>query len=185
MNKEIRQESDIVSWEQSIAYRVLIDFLSRCNDNMRGISNADPEGSESHPINTQAVQSIVKLLHDCMLHVQLVPLISLENSRFGNPAFRCWMNQIKQKMIHEWKESIGNLISSHELPEYACPGLIDELSEYFENSLGSAIRLDYGTGHELSFLAFLCCCEKMQFWKVSQSGYVVNVLFRKYVPIEY
>ena len=31
----------------------------------------------------------------------------------------------------------------------------DELSAYLLGSFGSAQRLDYGTGHELSFLAFL------------------------------
>ena len=34
--------------------------------------------------------------------------------------------------------------------------LIAELTSYLMGSLGSAQRLDYGTGHELSFLAFLC-----------------------------
>lgn len=34
-------------------------------------------------------------------------------------------------------------------------GFIKELKYYIENSFGSAIRLDYGTGHELSFLAFI------------------------------
>jgi serine/threonine-protein phosphatase 2A activator len=34
---------------------------------------------------------------------------------------------------------------------------MDELRAYFLGSFGSATRLDYGTGHELSFLAFLGC----------------------------
>ena len=37
----------------------------------------------------------------------------------------------------------------------------DELESYLIGSFGSAERLDYGTGHELSFLAFLGCIWKL------------------------
>jgi serine/threonine-protein phosphatase 2A activator len=41
------------------------------------------------------------------------------------------------------------------LPEKQADAAI-ELAPYLAGSFGSAQRLDYGTGHELSFLAFLC-----------------------------
>ncbi len=38
---------------------------------------------------------------------------------------------------------------------------LQELKPYFIGSFGSPQRLDYGTGHELSFLAFLACLWKL------------------------
>lgn len=38
----------------------------------------------------------------------------------------------------------------------------DELLSYFLGGFGSAQRLDYGTGHELSFVAFLGCLWKLR-----------------------
>jgi serine/threonine-protein phosphatase 2A activator len=50
--------------------------------------------------------------------------------------------------------------------------VLDELTPYLMGGFGSAQRLDYGTGHELSFLAFLGCIWKLGgFTKVpSQDG---------------
>ena len=39
--------------------------------------------------------------------------------------------------------------------------VLDELTPYLMGAFGSAQRLDYGTGHELSFLAFLGCIWKL------------------------
>jgi len=41
------------------------------------------------------------------------------------------------------------------------PTALDELRHYLVGAFGSAQRLDYGTGHELSFLAFLGCLWKL------------------------
>ena len=41
------------------------------------------------------------------------------------------------------------------------PVVSEELKAYLLGSFGSAQRLDYGTGHELSFLAFLACLSKI------------------------
>jgi len=46
------------------------------------------------------------------------------------------------------------LLREH-LPEESRPALM-EITPYFVGAFGSGQRLDYGTGHELSFAAFLC-----------------------------
>lgn len=37
-----------------------------------------------------------------------------------------------------------------------------DVSPYFVNAFGSYERLDYGTGHELNFIAFLFCLSKVR-----------------------
>ncbi len=44
------------------------------------------------------------------------------------------------------------------LQEQIGSDLPDEVRAYLLAGLGDATRVDYGTGHELSFLCFLCCC---------------------------
>ena len=40
-------------------------------------------------------------------------------------------------------------------------GALVELKAYFVGGFGSSQRMDYGTGHELSFVAFLGCLWKL------------------------
>jgi serine/threonine-protein phosphatase 2A activator len=79
--------------------------------------------------------------------------------RFGNISFRKW---------HELLESrISSILRQYIPPEIldaGSPGEVtaeDELTSYLLGGFGSAQRLDFGTGHELSFLAFLGCLWKL------------------------
>ena len=47
---------------------------------------------------------------------------------------------------------------------YPVPGFeraVPELKAYLTDSFGSYERIDYGTGHELNFVAFLFCLFKL------------------------
>jgi serine/threonine-protein phosphatase 2A activator len=46
----------------------------------------------------------------------------------------------------------------------------EELEVYLLGSFGSSQRLDYGSGHELSFLAFLGCLWKLGAFPASEDG---------------
>lgn len=122
-------------------------------------------------------------MNDSKRLINDIPLVIGESSRFGNPAFRDWMQKLVKAILPKWQESIKSLVDRNFLSDYVDSFMIAELSSYFENSFGSSIRIDYGTGHELSFLAFLCCCEKLQCWTVKKSGAIVNILMRKYLDL--
>jgi serine/threonine-protein phosphatase 2A activator len=95
--------------------------------------------------------------------------------RFGNVSFRRW---------HEMLESRADELLREHLPSELL-GLrdagagqeeataFDELKAYYLGGFGSAQRLDYGTGHELSFVAFLGSLWKLGLFKGdSQDGEV-------------
>lgn len=70
--------------------------------------------------------------------------------RYGNLACRDWHRK--------FEESVLSMLATYVGPLYQGPnkaGFLNEISYYLLNSFGSKLRLDYGTGHELSFLAFL------------------------------
>jgi len=54
---------------------------------------------------------------------------------------------------------------------------IIELTAYIVDSFGNPTRIDYGTGHEMSFCMFLCGLYKVNVLKQSDSKATVNVLF--------
>ena len=56
-------------------------------------------------------------------------------------------------------ESADELISSV-LPRHLQAASV-ELAPYLVDSIGNSTRIDYGTGHETTFCALLCCLAKL------------------------
>ncbi|CCK72834.1 peptidylprolyl isomerase RRD1 KNAG_0L02170 [Huiozyma naganishii CBS 8797] len=71
--------------------------------------------------------------------------------RYGNLACRDWHDKVDS--------SLPGLTSQVDC--LAGGGACIEAEYYLRNSFGSKIRLDYGTGHELSFLAFVAALDMM------------------------
>ena len=87
--------------------------------------------------------------------------------RFGNASFRTW-HGLMEKRINDILTAapFGDLIAGWDSNG---SDLLTELSSYVTGGFGSAQRLDYGTGHELSFLAFLGCLWKLGFFSATPS----------------
>lgn len=97
--------------------------------------------------------------------------------RFGNAAFRRWhgileshadallREHLPREVWETWEGDGGGGGGGDGSGGGKGPGLMDELKAYFLGGFGSPQRLDYGTGHELSFLAFLGAL-----WKVGVFG---------------
>lgn len=69
-------------------------------------------------------------------------------------------------------------ILSKQLPSVDQQNVI-ELTAYIVDSFGNPTRIDYGTGHEMSFCMFLCGLYKVDVLKQSDSKAAVNVLFSR------
>lgn len=82
--------------------------------------------------------------------------------RFGNVSFRTWYKLAEERMdalIEKYlPEQALHFRRSQDTEEVTSK---DELKAYLLGSFGSAQRLDYGTGHELSFIAFLASVWKL------------------------
>ena len=74
------------------------------------------------------------------------------NTRYGNTRFRAFVEEAR--MVVETECSA--LVSAHCRP--GTPS--EELAEYFVDALGNVQRIDFGTGHELSFFFFLLALRK-------------------------
>ena len=92
--------------------------------------------------------------------------------RFGNRAYRTWMDKVIQESDEELKKLTGAEGFERAIPE---------LKVYWEESFGSYERIDYGTGHELNFIAFLFCLFKMGIYNESDLQATINKVFQRYM----
>jgi serine/threonine-protein phosphatase 2A activator len=91
--------------------------------------------------------------------------------RFGNVSFRKWSDLVGER--------VSDLLDQYLPAEVfeSCNGSSSEdvtakheVETYLVGSFGSSQRLDYGSGHELSFLAFLGCLWKLGAFPLGTDG---------------
>ena len=60
---------------------------------------------------------------------------------------------------------------------------IPEIVQYLLEGFGNATRIDYGTGHEMAFIMFLCCVFKIGVFEITDKTAVGVKLFNRYIWI--
>jgi serine/threonine-protein phosphatase 2A activator len=173
--KKINQGHDVPAFLTSRAYSDIGVFVMQLNIAMCPRKTAGSGQFETWALDTpislsEPVRKLQELLQSIDVIIEEAPP-DTGPRRFGNVSFRKW---------HEILESRVRGLLEKYLPDdvlhFGSMGdgvaVLDELTPYLMGGFGSAQRLDYGTGHELSFLAFLGCIWKLGgFTKVpSQDG---------------
>lgn len=175
--KRIDEGHDVQRFLVSKAYRDIMIFVlqlnramfPRCPPTVNGQRQSiqaweldSPGGSFSEL--TQRLQGLLTELNAVVDEVPPDP----GPRRFGNVAFRTWYEIIKSRLSSLLQRHLpGKVLSFKALSNVSAE---DELRSYLLGAFGSAQRLDYGTGHELSFLAFLGCIWKLGGFDGSSPG---------------
>lgn len=112
-----------------------------------------PEVEKSFNVMTlsKPVQSILKIL-DFLFQLTIDTPPITGPRRYGNMAFRDWHDKLNERIESVLEE---NLRSYFKGDDKQLHGFLLESKAYLVGSFGSRDRIDYGTGHELSFLAFV------------------------------
>jgi len=170
--KKINEGQDVDHFLSSMAYKDIVTWLLTLNASMfpRASKNGSvttrwPSGGAPKDI-FPIVSNLRDLIRDADEMVTTFPP-DTGPRRFGNIAFRDW---------HAGLESKADTLLAKYLPQdlqvanaHGVQAMV-EIKAYFLGSWGSAQRLDYGTGHELSFLAFLACLWKVGAFAVKPDG---------------
>lgn len=90
--------------------------------------------------------------------------------RFGNISFRKWYEIVESRLPRLLDEALSPETLDFGTPQASATSAREELQAYLIGSFGSSQRLDYGTGHELSFLAFLGGIWKLRGFAKGESG---------------
>lgn len=139
----VRTPDDMAGWQRSCAYYTIVNFINRISQAIQGHRvRVDNTAADLPP----AVSKLLGVLDQLDALVDDTPPVQ-QPQRFGNAAFRDCYAKIKQN-------ALGYLQAA--LPTDLHRAAV-ECSFYLVESFGNAVRIDYGTGHELCFVMLLCC----------------------------
>jgi serine/threonine-protein phosphatase 2A activator len=93
--------------------------------------------------------------------------------RFGNKAFRLWIERLESES--------SNIVSKLLPPSHS--HCAKELAMYFQESFGNGTRIDYGTGHEFNFAAFLCGLDLLSILQPPDYTALVLKVFKAYLQL--
>jgi serine/threonine-protein phosphatase 2A activator len=162
--KRINEGQDVSHFLVSRAYRDIGLFMLQLNRSLCPRKQAGSPLPRLFPLTSAAsttpcILALQRLLSDIESFINDAPP-DPGPRRFGNVSFRKWYALLEEKadsllqhgMLGEVLAAVGG-------------GAREEVAVYLLGGFGSAQRLDYGTGHELSFVAFLGCLWKLGFFK--------------------
>jgi hypothetical protein len=135
----------LADWKKSDGCQTLRGFIKALNDSVKGKLVSAP------CVESEGTAAVLGMLERLDTLVTETPPDGAPQ-RFGNPAFRSWSTKMRE-------ESEGMLAGM--LPVES-EGAAVELAGYLHDAFGNATRLDYGSGHELAFVALLCCLSMLK-----------------------
>ncbi|OMJ07924.1 Serine/threonine-protein phosphatase 2A activator 2 [Smittium culicis] len=159
--RKILTKDDLDNFLSSPIFNDLVSFIQKLSDAVAGIetTNTDPQS----PI----IQKLSNLLQEIkQAAIDTKPVLT--NNRFGNPAFKDFYDKVA-------------LLSKSYLSPFVSENHDSEICKYLSESFGSRKRIDYGTGHELNFIAFLLCLDKLSLFQPTDYKNLVLLVFYKYV----
>ncbi|GMT32916.1 hypothetical protein PFISCL1PPCAC_24213 [Pristionchus fissidentatus] len=165
--RQILNQFDLNKWVHSKAYGDYMKFLHDLNDSVKGMNT-----TTDIEIPAQKLE-IIYMLEPLKKWIQEHPPEDMGSQRYGNKAFRRWYEQ--------FQKSVNDIVLSI-LPEDKKDAVV-ELAPYLLDSFGNSTRIDYGSGHEASFLVFILCLYKIGVLTQDDNKFVVLRLFNMYLRI--
>ncbi|KAJ1656687.1 Serine/threonine-protein phosphatase 2A activator 1 [Dispira simplex] len=165
--KVITTEKDIELWLHSEAFYYLMTFISQLNAGVRGLDNQTP--CTISPLANR----ILDLLDTIDSFIDQFPPVQSTKQRYGNPAFRQFMAHLNQNVP---------LLHQTLLSEVFYPSIV-ELGHYLAGAFGNETRIDYGSGHELSFVVWLVGLRRLDLLTSRDHVTLVLRVFTKYLEV--
>jgi serine/threonine-protein phosphatase 2A activator len=176
--KRIHTGADLPRFLSSLAYRDIGLFILQLNRALCPRKPTTPASKiQSFPLDApRSDPPAIQGLRDLLTNVEgIIGEAPPEEGprRFGNVSFRRWHDIVQQRVRGLLRKYLPRRMLEEWAPEEGVLGedvVLAEVEGYFMGSWGSKERLDYGTGHELSFLAFLGCLWKLGAFGEEENG---------------
>ena len=151
----------------SPSYKLLLAFVFGLSDSVR----STPVSVISKLPLSPPLQTIVSILDKAQDLLSSNPPLDT-GSRFGNPAFRSYVSSIVDTHLRAWHARLG--VSDE---------AVEEVSTYLAHSFGSSSRIDYGSGHELNFVLWLLCLNRLGLLQPDTFPQLTLVIFPRYLKL--
>ncbi|XP_016052119.1 PREDICTED: serine/threonine-protein phosphatase 2A activator isoform X2 [Miniopterus natalensis] len=148
------------------AYADYIGFILTLNEGVKG-----KKLTFEYRVS-EAIEKLVALLNTLDRWIDETPPMD-QPSRFGNKAYRTWYAKLDQ----EAENLVATVVPTH------LAAAVPEVAVYLKESVGNSTRIDYGTGHEAAFAAFLCCLCKIGVLRVDDQIAIVFKVFNRYLEV--
>ncbi|KAI5820518.1 hypothetical protein BZA77DRAFT_79580 [Pyronema omphalodes] len=156
---------DLTLFQTSPTHALLLSFTTDLNNSVLNKSNS------SEVTITPVIETLLKILDNVSAVVDEFPPEYAGGSRFGNKSFQGFYDAVWERAT-EWHTSLN-------LPE----GAIEEVKRYFCESFGNRTRIDYGSGHELNFLAWILCLRQLGLLPEGTYSAIILRVFNKYIDL--
>ncbi|KAJ1965739.1 Serine/threonine-protein phosphatase 2A activator 2 [Dimargaris xerosporica] len=168
----ILTKEDLLEFQHSSAYAQYMGLIEALNSSVIGKTLTD----DCHC--SAILERLLMLLKEIAAIGQRHPPVPT-NGRFGNPALRAFYDTAQAELPELVRTSLGRSEDVHNVTDAQC----QELVRYLGESFGNRERIDYGTGHEANFMAFVQCLVRLNL--LSQPDYpaVVLRLFQRYLML--
>ncbi|XP_015885300.2 uncharacterized protein LOC107420767 isoform X2 [Ziziphus jujuba] len=165
-SKRIQSPDDIRHFHDSDSGKNFLGFVVALSESIRGHKISDP----CHQSST--IDTLLSILQTLIQWVDEIPPAQLA-SRYGNVAYRTWHARLVEN---------SEALMLQFLPDDLQSSTI-EIVPYFTDSFGNSSRIDFGTGHETNFAAWLYCLARMGVIKEEDYHAVVARVFVKYLDL--
>lgn len=164
--KRVLSPADMPLWENSEAYLEFVGFILALNEEVKGMPN-DGDYPKSGVVN-----GFLNVLDTLSLWIDEIPPID-QPQRFGNQAFKIFYNRLVEHGTEFLMKSVPDVFHS----------ALAEIKYYFFEGFGNSTRIDYGTGHEMSFCMYLCSLFKIGALKQTDKKAAVCYIFKSYLDV--
>jgi len=164
--KKIMEGDTLKEFQESDTYKEILTFVVALQKSVQGTTMTSTEVPE-------CLLPLYELLGKYDNLIDEVPP-EVQPMRFGNKAFKTWLDKVREN----YEEDMKNVLKTEELQK-----AIPELEPYLTEAFGHHERIDYGTGHELSFLGFLLCLYKIGVYTEEHFQGLVNKIFQRYLTL--
>lgn len=164
--KRINSSVDIDKFHSSESGKLFLGFVAALNQSIKGYKLSD------YCSESLVVRTIVQILYSMNSWIDEIPPLQ-QAVRYGNLAFRDWQGRLQEE---------GPSLMLKLLPKDMEPAIV-ELFPYFADSFGNATRIDYGTGHEVNFAAWLLCLARLGLVNEDDYQALVSRVFVRYLEL--
>eukprot|EP01129_Flabellula_baltica_P010493 TRINITY_DN4440_c0_g1_i1.p1 TRINITY_DN4440_c0_g1~~TRINITY_DN4440_c0_g1_i1.p1 ORF type:complete len:230 (-),score=46.25 TRINITY_DN4440_c0_g1_i1:277-966(-) len=166
LEKRINSEEDLQLFLRSNVLHQYLSFLEGLNESVM----RKELGLDCH--RSDVVNGLLSVFERLDQLIDETPPTE-QPTRFGNKAYRTWLDIVISR-----SEEYMLMILPEEFHSAA-----GELASYWDISFGNRTRIDYGTGHETNFFAFLFCLDKLGLIQDVDRYAIVALIFNRYLSI--